>query len=80
MEVKLQTKLTLFLPSKRVQRRHYTLHSRASSFASIDDFDSEMHCLGWVDRGPVKIWTPPTFKKCFGCGIRDKTKKNFARN
>ena len=78
--MKLQTKLTLFLPSKRVQRRHYTLHRCASSFASIDDIASEMHRRGWVDRGPVKSRTPPTFKKCFGCGARDKTKKNFARN
>ena len=81
MEVKLQTKLTLFMPSKRVQRRHYTLHRCASSFASVDEFDSEMHRLGWVDhRGPVNIRTPPTFKQCSGCGIRNKTKRSFATN
>ena len=79
--MKLQTKLTLFMPSKRVQRRHYTLHRCASSFASVDEFDSEMHRLGWVDhRGPVNIRTLPTFKQCSGCGIRNKTKRSFATN
>ena len=80
MEVKLQTTLILFVPFKKVQRRHYTLHRCALSFASVDDFASEMHRRGWVDRGPVKSRTPPTFKKCSGCGLRNKTKKNFASN
>jgi len=75
MEVKLQTKLTLFVPKRPVQHRHYTLRRHVVSFASVDDFEKAMEDLGWLVRRPTFRDTR-VFKKCRCCN-HPKPRREF---
>jgi len=65
--VKLQTKLTLFVPKRPVRHRHYTLRRQVVAFASVDDNEKAMEDLGWLVRRP-RCRDTRVFKRCRGCG------------
>lgn len=77
MEVTLRTKLVMFVPHRKMQRRIMVLKRTAASVQSVDDFLEEYKQKGWtVQKFAVKPCLPK-YKKCPDCW-QPKTKKEFS--
>ena len=79
MEVKLQTKLTLFAPFKKRHTRTLVLHRTSMSSDSVDDLLAAMESRGWTTRSSPSSPSPAMVRSCRSCGCQ-KFRKEFSRH
>ena len=67
MEVQLKTKLVMFSPHQKIQKRRMTLRKTMTSAASVEDYLHQMESRGWVVEPYRLTPTLPKFIKCKTC-------------
>merc|ERR1711998_764815 len=77
MEVKLQTKISCYVPDRKVQSRCLVLRRTTTSMVSIDELVNDLEHRGWVvrTRRPHQL---PTSKQCASCQGYRQTRRYFA--
>ena len=79
MEVKLQTKLTLFAPFKKRHTRTLVLHRTSMSSDSVDNLLAAMESRGWTTRSSPSSPSPAMVRSCRSCGCQ-KFRQEFSRH
>lgn len=80
MEVKQQTKFTLYVPGRKATTTRYAVQRTSSSFGSVADFECDLHRRGFIikNHDTNHDRPPPLMKKCGSCsGL--KNRQGFAR-
>ena len=69
MEVKLKTKLVLFVPHNKIQKRRMTLQKTMTSVDSVEDYLQLMQSRGWSISSYRLTPSLPQYRKCRCCWL-----------